>query len=137
MDPRSINFASRRNLGFFLTKGRESDSNRDEHEFFGAVSRKATDLLREQRIRPANVVSELEKLDSVSSYLAIFVAQEAGKMGYADLQTPTASKAYASLIVAAALSRYANLMDKRKEDTREEDEAPRRIKKREPKKQST
>lgn len=118
MDPRSINFASRRNLGFFLTRGKESDANRDEHEFFAACARKCADLLREHRVRPNNVVSELLKLDEVTQLLASFIADQGVRMGFEDVQSAAGSRAYASLLVSAALSRYASLMEKRKEDTK-------------------
>jgi len=113
MDPRSINFAARRNLGFFLTKGKDTESNREEHEFFAVVSRKCTDLLRERRIRPANVLSELAKTNALMDEIAGLVAKEAYRLGYEDLQTHEASRAYAALVVSASLSRYANLMEKR------------------------
>lgn len=113
MDPRSINFAARRNLGFFLTKGKDTESNREEHEFFAVVSRKCTDLLRERRIRPANVLSELAKTNALMDEIAGLVAKEAYRLGYEDLQTHAASRAYAAFVVSASLSRYANLMEKR------------------------
>jgi len=113
MDPRSINFAARRNLGFFLTKGKDTESNREEHEFFAVLSRKCTDLLRERRIRPANVLAELEKTSALIDELAALVAKDAFRLGYEDLQTHAASRAYAAFVVTASLSRYANLMDRR------------------------
>jgi hypothetical protein len=119
MDPRSINFASRRNLGFFLTRGKESDGNRDEHEFFAASARKCADLLREKRVRPNNVVSDLSKLDEVIQLLASFIQEQAVRMGFEDVQSTGGARAYASLIVSAALSRYASLMEKRKEEAKE------------------
>jgi hypothetical protein len=116
MDPRSINFAARRNLGFFLTKGKDTDSNREEHEFFAGISRKCTDILRERRIRPANVLSELEKTNAVIDEIATLVSKDAYRLGYEDLQTHAASRAYASFVVTASLSRYANLMERRNAD---------------------
>ena len=113
MDPRSVNFAARRNLGFFLTKGRDSDTNREEHAFFAHVCRKATALLRERRIRPANILSELDKAGVLMDELAGVVTVEAARHKFADLVDPGAALAYASLVMAAALSRYANLMDRR------------------------
>lgn len=116
MDPRSINFAARKNLGFFLTKGKDDETNREEHDFLAVVSRKCTDLLREKRIRPSNVLMDLEKAETVMSQIADLVKTEATRLGYVDLQTVGGSRAYASFLVAASLSRYANLMEKRAED---------------------
>jgi hypothetical protein len=116
MDPRSVNFAARRNLGFFLTRGKDDETNREEHDFFAVVSRKCTDLLRERRIRPSNVLTDLTKVDALLSQVAELVKTEATRRGYEDLQTEGGSRAYASLLVTASLSRYANLMDKRGEE---------------------
>lgn len=120
MDPRSINFAARRNLGFFLTRCKDDETNRGEHDFFAVVSRKCTDLLRERRLRPSNVLSELEKLDALIGDVAELVQKEAAGRGYLDLQTLGGARAYASILVTASLSRYANLMDKKADTVREQ-----------------
>lgn len=119
MDPRSINLASRRNLGFFLTTNRDSDTNREEHQLFATVSRACTDLLRQRRLRSSNILDHLETLDDVTNDLAARIVAEAKTVqatGFEDLKTTAGARAYASLLICASLSRYANLMEKRVRD---------------------
>jgi hypothetical protein len=118
MDPKSINYAARRNLGFYLTLKASSDDNKGEHEMLDVCARVASDRLRELKVRPGNAIKNLGLLNQVISDVAAAASVEATKHGFEDVESN--SHAYAASIVFAAMSRYANLMDRRKE--REEGE---------------
>lgn len=126
MDGRSINFSARRNLRFFLTKGAETDENRNEHKLLAAATRTCYTELREGRVRPSTALDELPKIYDIIEKTFETVQTEARKYdGFDDLAagddaseedketSDKAARAYAAAIVFAAMARYAELKEQR------------------------
>ena len=120
MDPKSINFAARRNLGFFLTLKQESEENKNEYKVLDAAARCASDKLREKKVRPANALKTLPELYDIIEEVTDAVQAKAEELGgdVDDFKDRNYATAYGSAVVFAAMSRYANLMDRRKDDDR-------------------
>jgi hypothetical protein len=107
MDAKSINFTSRQSLGFFIAGKTDTEEGRREFEIFEKVTKFATDSLREKKVRPANVTRSLTDLSTVLFAVQDYAINEGIES--------TASLAYASAIVFAALSRYSTLMDRKRQ----------------------
>jgi hypothetical protein len=107
MDAKSINFTARQSLGFFIAGKTDTDEGRKDFDTFERVTKFATELLREKKLRPSNASRSFTDLSDV----LLAVQENAIASGV----EPESSLGYSSSIVFAALSRYATLMDRKRQ----------------------
>ena len=106
MDAKSINFSARQSLGFFIAGKADSDKGRSDFELFEKVTKFTTELLRQEKLRPANVNSHMPELSDV----ILKIQDYAIEIG---VDAPS-SLGYSTSILFASLSRYATLMDRKR-----------------------
>lgn len=118
MDAFSINMTARKNLGFFLTSGTKTKENENEYTILERGVKVARDKLREHKIRGATILKNLALLHSITED----VSKELIKAGKEEFLEEEADgwKAYASMIVMASLSRYNDLMEFQKKNTKKD-----------------
>ena len=111
MDPRPVNGNNREQNGFFLTSKKAGSGNDAEHAVLAAAVKVASEALKEQKIRPQNVLRRLADLDTIAEATAEAVHKACEDNG---LDT-AGSTAYAYLVINACLSWYNERMLRRQE----------------------
>lgn len=112
MDFKGVNNAARRNLRCFLTSGIESADTKQEYDILTKATKVAVDELRETKIRGSTVLKNLPTLQSVIERVEHALVDAAAENNYE--QDASSAKALASLLTLAALSRYGELMERKK-----------------------
>ena len=116
MDNKSILLACRKNLGFFPTS-KPKDGETMEQEVFDKSCKFTVDKLRELKLRPSNIFpSNLHLLQTLIDSVRDFVVTTSESVGYLKLKEDDSEYAYSSVLVFATMSRYANLMDRKRSE---------------------
>jgi hypothetical protein len=117
MDPRPVNGNNREHNGFFLTSKKPGSGNDAEHAVLTAAVKVASEALKEQKIRPSNVLRRLADLEVIADATARATHKACQDNG---LDT-AGSTAYAYLVINACLSWYNERVLRRQEREKDGD----------------